>query len=85
MNGLNLSCLEILKKILHMDDSFKENRAKICSVYEGVLLLWLWLTHSCSRIPQDYVVWIYNTFDNNFEIQNGFTKYLKGSCKQCSD
>ena len=24
--------------------------------------------------------WIYYTFDNNFEIENGFTKYLKKSC-----
>ena len=26
------------------------------------------------------VVWIGNIFDNNFEIENNFTKYLKDSC-----
>ena len=26
------------------------------------------------------VVWIHDTFDNNFGIENDFDKYLKGSC-----
>ena len=26
------------------------------------------------------VVWIYYTFDNNFEIENDFANYLKESC-----
>ena len=26
------------------------------------------------------VIWIYDTFDNNFGIDNDFGKYLKGYC-----
>ena len=37
-------------------------------------------TNSCSRVPQEIVVWIYDTFDNNFSIENDFTKYFKTSC-----
>ena len=37
-------------------------------------------THSCLRIPLEKVVCIYDTFDNNFEIRNDFTRYFKGSC-----
>ena len=31
------------------------------------------------------VVWIYNTFDRNFEIKNDFTKYMMESCRFCSN
>ena len=34
------------------------------------------LTHLYLVPPAD-VVWICDTFENNFEIENGFTKYLK--------
>ena len=34
---------------------------------------------SCLRVPLD-VLWIYHIYDNNFEIKNYITKYLKGSC-----
>ena len=30
-------------------------------------------------------VCIYDTFDNGFEIENDFTKYLKESCELWSD
>ena len=39
------------------------------------------LTHWYLRIPPEIVVWIYDTFENNFEIDKGFTKYLKESCR----
>ena len=29
---------------------------------------------------QEIIVWIYDIFDNNFGIQNYFTKYLKEGC-----
>ena len=35
-------------------------------------------THYCLIVPPGDVVWIYNTFDNNFGIENDFTKYLLG-------
>ena len=28
------------------------------------------LTHLCLRVPQNIVVWIYDTFDNKFGIEN---------------
>ena len=43
------------------------------------------LTKSCIRVPEDIVVWIYHTFDNNLKNQNDFTKYLKEMCQFCSD
>ena len=36
-------------------------------------------------VPPAIVVWIYDTFYNNFRIENDFTKYLMESCLQCSD
>ena len=38
------------------------------------------LTHPCLHVPLEIVVWIYDTFDNNFGIDNDFTKYLNESC-----
>ena len=38
------------------------------------------LTHLCLRVPTENVVWILDTFDNNFWIENDLTKYLKESC-----
>ena len=38
------------------------------------------LTHECLRIPPSIVVWICDTFENNFGIDNDFTKYLRESC-----
>ena len=32
------------------------------------------------RAPPAIVVWNYDTFDNNFDIDNDVTKYLKGGC-----
>ena len=33
----------------------------------------------------EFVLWTYDTFDNNFWIESDFTKYLKNSCCLCSD
>ena len=33
-----------------------------------------------NRVPQEVVVWFYDTFDINLGVKNGFTKYLKESC-----
>ena len=42
------------------------------------------IINSGSRVlPEIIVVWIYDTFDDDFEIQNDFTNYLKESC--CTD
>ena len=30
-----------------------------------------------NRVSWEIVIWIYVTFDNNFETQNDFAKYLK--------
>ena len=38
------------------------------------------LTHLCSRVPPEIVVWIYDILDNNLGIQNYFTEYLMESC-----
>ena len=35
---------------------------------------------SPSNIPLEDFVWIYDTFDKNLVIKNGFTKYLEESC-----
>ena len=37
------------------------------------------------RVTLEIVFCIYETFHNNFEIKNDFTKYLKESCWLCSD
>ena len=50
-------------------------RNKRGKLYSGLL------THEYLRGPPEVVVWIYDTFDNNLEIENGFTKYLKESCR----
>ena len=31
-------------------------------------------------VPQNIVVWIYDTFDNKLEIRTNYKKYLKESC-----
>ena len=57
-------------------------------VYNGQLdlivdtlgMLLIALNHYCLRVPQEIVVWIFDTFDNNFEIKKKFTIYLKESC-----
>ena len=36
------------------------------------------------RVPSEIVVWVYDNFDYNLDIQNYFTKYLKESCGWCS-
>ena len=38
-----------------------------------------------TRVPLKIDIWICDTFDRNIEVENGFTKYLKESCWQCSD
>ena len=43
------------------------------------------LTYIYFRASPEMVVRITDTFDNNFEIENGFTKYLKESCRKCSE
>ena len=37
------------------------------------------------KVTLEIVVWIFDTFDNNFENENNCTKYLKESCRWCSD
>ena len=41
------------------------------------------LVTSSIRVPPSIVVWIYYTFENNFGIDNDFTKYLRESCWFC--
>ena len=43
------------------------------------------ITHSSLRVPREIVVWIYDAFDDIFEIEDDFTKYLKESCWYYSD
>ena len=38
------------------------------------------LTYSSSRVPPEFVVWIYDAFGNNFGIKDDFRKYLKKNC-----
>ena len=38
------------------------------------------LTHSCLKIFSMFVVWTYDSFENNYKIQHWFEKYLKGIC-----
>ena len=38
------------------------------------------LTHLCLREPLEIAVWINDTFDNNLEVKNDFTIYLKEIC-----
>ena len=35
------------------------------------------LTHKCLSATLEFVVWIFDTFDHNFELNNGFVKYVK--------
>ena len=37
-------------------------------------------THSVLKISLTIVVWISNTFENNFEIKHKLEKYLKENC-----
>ena len=32
-------------------------------------------------VPIEIVVWMYNTFDNNFRNGNELTRYLKQNCR----
>ena len=43
------------------------------------------LTRLCFSAPLQIVVWIYDTFDDNFGNKNDKTKYLKESCRKSSD
>ena len=43
------------------------------------------LAHYCLRVPLQNVVWIPDTFDDNFKIKNDFHKYLKESSWLCPD
>ena len=38
------------------------------------------LTHQYFRVHLEIVVWIYDTFGNNFEIKIAFTRYFNDSC-----
>ena len=38
------------------------------------------LIHEHLKVPPEIVVWIDDTFHNNFWIKNNFTEYLKMSC-----
>ena len=38
------------------------------------------LTHQYLRVPSEIVVWIKDTFGDNFWIEDDFTKYFKESC-----
>ena len=31
------------------------------------------------KVHLEFIIWIYDTFDNKFEIKNDITKHLKGS------
>ena len=37
----------------------------------------------CLRVPPAIVVWIYDTFYNNFGFENDFNESLKESCLYC--
>ena len=52
-----------------------------------ILVLWTTVASTLEglRVSSEVVVWIYDTFGNNFEIENGFTNYLKESCRLSSD
>ena len=63
-------------------------------VFKNIWVLVLWMKVASAferfpivdfRIPTEIVIWIYDTFDNNLEIENDFTKYLKESCWKCYD
>ena len=45
----------------------------------------LFLTHSCPEISLTCVVWTFDTFQNNFEINLKYTTYLKESCETGSE
>ena len=42
-----------------------------------VLEVGMLISASYSTLPLEIVVWIYDTFDENFGIENDFEKYLK--------
>ena len=50
-------------------------------IFGGELLVCFWLIHQYLGAPQKIVFWSHDTFDHNFDIENGFTKYLKESCR----
>ena len=39
----------------------------------------------CLRVSPETVVWISDTFNNDFEFANDFTNYLMESCYFCLD
>ena len=41
------------------------------------------LTHTWLKVHLGIFVWIYDTFENNFGSENGFTTYLKESSWKC--
>ena len=58
-------------------------------VFKNLCILVFWMKEASAleglRVPPEIVVGIYDTFDDNFGTENGFTKYLKESCRLCSD
>ena len=68
-------------------DSWAQEKVVISTTIEVKVLDWMGrLAISIVfplRVHSEIVVWIYDTFDNNFEIKNDFTKYLKESCWLC--
>ena len=59
-----------LKSILHPEDTFQD-------LHAGMNVL----THTCLEISETSSVWTFDTFQNNFVINQKFTKHFKGSCE----
>ena len=59
-----------------IDVSDSEDRWVMLSTYSYLIS-----AHSSLQISATNVVWIKHIFENNFEIDLRFTKYLNGSCE----
>ena len=48
--------------------------------FKNLCFIVLWMKVALSleglRVPPEIDSWIYDTFDNNFDVENNFTKYL---------
>ena len=69
---------------------YQHDRVKVVFKKFCVLVLWTKVASALEEIvefdgptpinPLEIVIWIYGIFENNFAIENDFTRYLKESC-----
>ena len=77
--SLNFSCV-ICLCLRACEEYVSSNRLGGINVKHSFVVLKLPLTYTCMEISVTSVVWTYYTSENNSDVKDKFTKYLKESC-----